>query len=129
MAAPIIYLDRSDIRPGRLDDARRAFDELSAFVDANEPHLLSYAVYLSEDGTRASVLHVHPDEASLRRQMGVIQPRLAPFAELLQLREIEVFGEIGPELAEELNAKLRLLGTDGLLVRHPHAGFLRPPGA
>lgn len=127
MPAPIIYLDRSDIRHGRLDEAKRAFDDLAAFVEANEPQLLSYAVYFSEDGARSSVLHVHGDEASLRRHMEVIQPRLARFAELLELREIEVFGEVGPELIEQLNAKLRLLGSEGLLVRHAQAGYLRSP--
>lgn len=45
MPAPIIYLDRAAIRPGRLDEARRAFVELAAFVEAHEPELISYAVY------------------------------------------------------------------------------------
>lgn len=127
MAAPIIYLDRSEIRSGRLEEAKRAFADLAEFVESNEPGLLTYAVYFSDDGARSSVLHVHRDEASLRRHMEVIGPRLAPFAELLELREIEVFGEISPELSERLTAKLRLLGTEGLLVRHASAGFLRAP--
>lgn len=129
MAAPIYYLDRSDVRPGRLEDLKRAFDDLATFVEDNEPQLLSYAVYFSDDGKQSSVLHVHRDEASLRRHMEMIQPRLAPFAELLELREIEVFGEIGPELTGQLNAKLRLLGTQGLVVRHGQAGFVRTPPA
>jgi len=125
MAAPVIYLDRSHVRPGRLDDLKRAFRDLTAFVEATEPGLLSYAVYFSDDGTRVSVLHVHRDEASLRRHMEVIQPRLPRFADLLELVEIEVFGKVGPELATQLQAKLRLLGKEGLQVRHAEAGFLR----
>ena len=125
MRAPVIYLDRAAIRPGRLDDLRRAFGELAAFVEAHEPALISYAVYFSEDGTRSSVMHVHRDEASLIRHKDVIQPLLPPFADLLRLTQIEVFGEIGLELRAQLEAKLRLLGDEALLFNRPHAGFLR----
>ena len=38
---PLIYLDRSEMREGREADLRRAFRDLSAFVEENEPWLLS----------------------------------------------------------------------------------------
>ncbi len=126
MATPIIYLDRSDVLPGRLDELRDAFRELAEVVERDEPQLLSYAAYFSEDGTQSSVLHAHRDKTSLLRHMQVIGPHLPPFAELLRLREIEVFGEIGPDLTRQLESKLALLGDEGLTVHRHGAGFLRP---
>jgi hypothetical protein len=43
---------------------------LARFVQANEPQLLAYRVYLNDDRTRMSVvLHINPDSASLARHM------------------------------------------------------------
>ncbi len=129
MAFPIIYLDHSDVRPGRLDELQVAFRELAEIVEREEPQLLTYAAYFDDDGTTSSVLHAHRDEASLRRHMQVIGPHLPPFAKLLRLREIEVYGEIGPDLTDQLEAKLALLGEEGLTVHRHAAGFLRPVAA
>ena len=65
MAQPIIYLDTSEVRPGRLEKLKAAMNDLAQFVQANEPQLLAYNVYFNDDGTRMSVLHINPDSASL----------------------------------------------------------------
>lgn len=122
---PIVYVDRSDVLPGRLDELRERFAELAAFVESAVPEVLSYAVHLSENGTRASIVHVHADEASLAHLMTAIRDRLPPFAELLQLRSIEVFGEVGESLRTQLRAKADLLGAESLTISGRYAGFLR----
>ena len=65
MPQPIIYVDTSEVRPGRLEELKLAMDDLAQFVRANEPQLLAYNVYFTEDGTHMSVVHVNPDSASL----------------------------------------------------------------
>lgn len=123
--APLIYVDRSMVREGREKELRSAFRDLTAFVEENEPWLAAYAVYFSPDERRTAVVSVHVDEDSLRRHMEVIQDRLAPFADLLELRSIEVFGEVSDELRATLRNKAELLGAGGISVEQAEAGFLR----
>jgi hypothetical protein len=49
MAEPIIYVDHSEIRDGQFEELKMAMIELAQFVKANEPQLLVYNVYFSED--------------------------------------------------------------------------------
>jgi len=38
MAQPIVYLDTSEVKPGRLEELKAAMADLARFVKANEPH-------------------------------------------------------------------------------------------
>lgn len=126
MPGPIVYVDRSEIREGRVEEVRTAVRELAAFVEANEPDIVSYAAYIDDDGQGMTVIHHHRDVASLERHMEVAGPRFAPFAPLLRLRSIDVYGDAGDALLAQLHAKARTLGGATVAV-HPHsAGFVRP---
>lgn len=50
MSEPIVYIDRSRIRSGKLQGLKRAIDDLVAFIDEREPQLVLYGFYLDEDG-------------------------------------------------------------------------------
>ena len=50
ISQPIVYLDTSEVRPGRLAELEVAMNDLERFVQANEPQLLAYQVYFSDDG-------------------------------------------------------------------------------
>lgn len=43
-AQPIVYVDTSEVRAGRLEELRAAMADLAEFVEANEPRLLAYNV-------------------------------------------------------------------------------------
>ena len=69
MSRPLVYVDTSEVRDGALEELRGAIDELVEFVEANEPQLIAYSVYLSDDGRQMTVVHVHTDSASLEYHM------------------------------------------------------------
>jgi hypothetical protein len=52
-----------------LSELEAALDDLVAFIDANEPRIVAYGAYISEDGTHLTVVHVHSDSASLEFHM------------------------------------------------------------
>jgi hypothetical protein len=52
MSDPIVYIDRSEIRTGKLDDAKMAIPHLVAFVKAHEPQLISYGISVVRQGPR-----------------------------------------------------------------------------
>ena len=41
MAQPIVHVDTSEVRPGRLEELKAAMDDSARFVQANEPQLLA----------------------------------------------------------------------------------------
>ncbi len=125
MGDSIAYLDTSDVRAGKLEELKVAMAELAAFVEQNEPRIISYCVCFSEDGSVMSVLHFHPDVASLELHMKVAGPKFLPVAPLIKLRTIEVFGRPTEDLVAQLQAKAQLLGAGSVIVRDIHAGFAR----
>lgn len=127
MPDPIVYIDRSEVREGRLEEVKTAVKELAGFVEANEPEILSHAVFVDEDGGHMNVIHVHRDSASLEFHMNVAGPLFAPFASLIQLLSIDVYGQPDDAVVEELHHKARILGGATVQVHPLYAGFLRLP--
>ena len=122
----IIYVDRSDVREGRLDELKTGIRALVAFVDAHQPQMATYAIYLDEDAHQMTVVSVHPDSASLERhiEVGALEfRRLSPY---LTLREIEVFGHLSAKAVDLVREKAAALGDGGRVTFHERfAGFDR----
>jgi quinol monooxygenase YgiN len=125
MSQPLVYIDTSEVREGALDELKGAIAELVAFIDVNEPQILAYSVYLSDDGSRMTVVHVHADSASLDYHMDVASPAFRRFADLLTLSSIRVYGAPSDKALRQLHEKARLLGCEDVTVHAPHAGFTR----
>lgn len=125
MSGPLVYIDTSDVREGALDELKTAIRELADFVEANEPRLIAYNAYLSDDGTEMTVIHVHPDSASLEHHMEVAGPLFGRFAELITLSSLRVYGEPSERVLARLHEKARLLGSGGVEVHPLQAGFSR----
>ena len=56
MSQPLVYIDCSEVREGALDQLRDAIRTLADFIEENEPQLISYTVYFSEDGRQMRVI-------------------------------------------------------------------------
>jgi hypothetical protein len=125
MSQPLVYIDCSEVREEALEQLRDAIRELADFIEENEPQLISYTVYFSEDGRQMTVMHVHADSASLDYHMDVAGPRFGRFADLLTLSSIHIYGEPSDMALGQLRDKVRLLGSGDVIVHPPHAGFNR----
>jgi hypothetical protein len=125
MAAPLVYIDTSDVRAGAAGDIKDAIDGLVAYIEENEPELLAYGVYLSDDGTRMTVVHVHTHSASLEYHLEVGGPAFKPFANLIDLSAIDVYGEPSSKAVEQLRAKAEMLGSGEVRIHPPAGGFER----
>jgi hypothetical protein len=121
----IVYVDHSDIRAGKLDELKRGMNELAAFVEANEPRTVAYNVYFNEEGTRMTVVHVHPNSASLEFHMRTAGPLFSGVASFITLMAIDIYGEPSSAAVEQLRRKAEALGTGEVRVHGRHAGFTR----
>ena len=127
MPQPIVYVDTSEVRPGRLEELKAAMDDLKTFVEANEPQLLAYHVYFSDNGTRMTVLHINPDSASLEFHMKVAGPKFHPIGAFINLLTIDVYGRPSNALVDQLRQKAEMLGSGTVRVHDLHTGFARLP--
>ena len=112
MSQLLVYVDTSDVREGELEELKGAIQELAEFIEDSEPQLIAYNVYISDDGTKMTVMHVHADAASLDYHMDVAGPRFARFASLLTLKSIYIYGEPSPKAVSQLREKVQLLGAE-----------------
>jgi hypothetical protein len=122
---PIVYIDTSTIREGKLEELEAAMKHLAAFVEANVPQLISYGFFLDQDSTQMTVVAVHPDSASLEFHMDVGAEEFRQFADLIDLSRIEVYGVVSDAALERLHRKARMLGGGTVAVHELHAGFAR----
>lgn len=125
MPQPIVYVDTSALRPGKLEDLEAAMRHLAAFVEANVPQLMSYGFFLDENRTHMTVVAVHPDSASLEFHMDVGGAEFRKFADLIDLLTIEVYGAISDDVLARLRHKARMLGEGTVAVHEFYAGFAR----
>ena len=122
---PIIYIDHSEIRTGKLEEVKTGIKELAEFVKNNEPRIISYEAYLNEGSNSLSVIHIHPDPASLEFHGKVAGPAFARFVNLVRLLTIDVYGQPSEFAREQLQKKAELLGNASLSVHRLQTGFTR----
>jgi hypothetical protein len=125
MTEPIIYIDTSTIREGKIDAVRSAAEGLAGFVEANNPHVLSYRFFIDEEAGRMNVVAVHPDAETLEFHMDVGDAEFRKFADLLDLESITVFGDVNEAVLQRLDRKAEMLGRGTVSVHSSHAGFSR----
>jgi quinol monooxygenase YgiN len=125
MSDGIVYVDTSDVREGALEELQAGMKELVDFVEANEPRIISYNVYFNEEGTRMTVMHVHPDAESVEYHLEVAGPIFRRFVELVTLTSTHIYGRPSERVLKQADEKVRLLGRGVVDVQALHAGFTR----
>jgi len=125
MSSPILVVDSSEIREGKLDEVKAAVEDLVAFVEANEAEPLAYGIYFDEAGTPMTVAQIHPRSASLERHLTVAGPVFRRLADLLTLARVDIYGSPSDAALEQMRSKAQLLGNAPVVVHELHSGFSR----
>ena len=125
MSEPILYVDTSIVSDGKLAELKERIRELAEFVEKNETRVISYGIFLNEDGSRMKVVQAHPDSESLEFHMQIGAPVFAKFKDLLRLASIEIYGTPSPHLRQQLFDKAKMLGNATVTVHALEAGFAR----
>jgi quinol monooxygenase YgiN len=121
---PLIYVDRSIVRPGKVRELRAAVRDLAALVEATEALIGAFVMALDAEETTMTVIHLHRDPASLDRHLEVAGPAFGRFAELINLQTIDIYGSPSAAALERLHGKAKLLGGS-VTVHRLEAGFAR----
>lgn len=125
MPEPILYIDVSDIRPGKLESVKGLMSDLVAFAGANEPQLIAYDFFLDETGNTMTCVALHPDSASMELHMDVGWEKFRAFTDHIDQRSIDVYGAASESVMARLHRKIEMLGMGRVTRHHLHAGFRR----
>jgi hypothetical protein len=112
----IVYIDRSEIRDGSVEELKAGVRRLVEFIDAREPQLISYGFYIDEEAATMTVVAVHPDSASLELHLDVGGGEFRKLAHLLTLTAIECYGRPSERALEQLREKAAMLGEGGTVI-------------
>ena len=63
MDAPFVFITTHRIEEETCERFHQLSRELTAYVEANEPEMLAYYAFLSDDGSEISLMQVHRDAA------------------------------------------------------------------
>lgn len=89
----LIFVHR--IREGKREGLEAYLHDMGQFVEANEPRILHYGAYLSDDGAEATNLQIHPDEDSMLAHMQVARDKIGDAFQFLEGTErIEIYGAL-----------------------------------
>jgi quinol monooxygenase YgiN len=104
MTAPFIVVFTYTIKPGTLDEARKRLAELVDFVETNEPRMIGFHCYLDEEGTKLTIVQVHPDSASMEFHMQINAKHFATAFDYLDQQVSEqYYGPMSEALVAELS--------------------------
>ena len=103
MSVPFIYVGTMSVKAGRLEALRKQLVELVDFVETNEPRVIAFHAYLDEQESKLTMVHVHPDSASMEFHMQLNAKHFATaFDNLEAVVSEQYYGKISESLAAEL---------------------------
>jgi len=121
----IMCIDTSEILDGKVEEVEAAIAPMASFVEANEPDVIMYEVFLDASRTLMTVVQIHPDPASMEAHLDAARPVFAPFVGLVRLATIDLYGEPSARLLEQLRQKAAMLGNARIIVHRFEGGIAR----
>jgi hypothetical protein len=91
-------------------------------IEANEPRLIHFALYINEGGTEVSVVQVHPDADSMAFHVQVAGEHFAQAYEFLDTtKSVQIYAMPSDTLLEQMK-QVPLPGIP-MIVKSEFAGF------
>jgi hypothetical protein len=105
MPGPFIFVATNKIREGKLNGERQRAPGWIDFIQSNEPRLIAFHEYLSEDGTEVEYVQVHPDTDSFENHMRLLMglPERSYTETLEGTTNIRIYGTPSKAILEMLN--------------------------
>lgn len=124
MSGPLIFISHSKVKPGKLEAYQAHSKEATELVESEEPRMIAFNFYASEDETDVSTVQVHPDSESLDIHLKLFAERLRDrVSEALDTYEINVYGRPNDAVLEFLG---QMPGVRVRVQPMHEGGFLRP---
>lgn len=123
MSGPFILMSKVRVKPGKAAAYAAWCTDMFADVEEQEPRLLAFNQWASEDHSSSVVIQVHPDAESFEYHLKLFGERVKETFEHTELEAIEIYGAPTPFVEQFVSH-----GIEGVSVTiHPlhQCGFTR----
>jgi hypothetical protein len=93
MSAPFIVKAISRIHPGKAAAYRPVAEEFCRLAEENEPRLLAFHIYTSDDATSEVVVQIHPDAESMQHHLAVMGEKVRETFAYTDFQSLEIYGQ------------------------------------
>lgn len=128
MTQPFIWIGVHKVKDGKAAELKRMLRDFPDFIEENEPRLLGFNFYSSEDDTRVAVVQIHPDANSFEFHMKVAGEHIAQSYDYIEATESTwIFGAPSPTILEMVDGFRQAAGQEDTLnlLTTPVSGFIR----
>jgi hypothetical protein len=124
MSEPIIFIAHQKIKPGKVEEYKKIYHEVGVWMEANKPQTAAHVAYVSEDGTKASVVHIFRDVEAMEIHMQNLGDVGARAFTLMEIIGFDVYG-IPSKMVMDAMLKMVGLGAKVNLKPQPAGGYIR----
>ena len=115
----IISMAEFLIKPGELDNFKALVKQMVEATQANEPDILTYEFFISEDGMRCQIVEQYANSAAVMTHLGHFGPTFGErFMALAEPKGAKVCGNLSDEVRE-------IMSSFGATLFAPVGGFTR----
>jgi hypothetical protein len=122
----LIFVDTFRIRTGRDTEFRHLATEICAAVAHEEPRVIGYSLYVTDDGSHGTGIMIHPNDESVQAHGKIMRRYSARIMELTQLVRQEIFGPLPSARVDQIRRSVAQLGDIEVQTHDRLAGFIRP---
>jgi hypothetical protein len=104
MPGPFIFVATNKVREGRLEREKQRVPAWIDFIQSNEPRLIAFHEYLSDDGNEVEYVQVHPDTDSFENHMRLVERSGRSYTQTLEgTTSIRIYGTPSKAILEMLS--------------------------
>jgi hypothetical protein len=122
---PIVFTSHFRVKPGKAGDYRQLQHEIADQMQADKPRTLAFLPYLSEDGSRLTIVHVFGDAESMDLHFQGSDERSKAAYEFLQPDGWEICGGPSREVIDSMRQAATAAQVTLQLRPEYVAGFVR----
>jgi quinol monooxygenase YgiN len=126
MSGPFVVISKSRIKPGKAGEYAAMSARMLQDVEENEPRLLAFNQYESEDGTLSVVIQVHPDAESFEYHLKLFGEQVQAMLGHIDVEGVEIYGPPSPFVEQFVTHGLADLPVTVLPLHR--SGFTRLKG-
>ena len=127
MTEPFIFIGTHALKEDKLEHFKQYSEDFCNLIEANEPRLIHFALYINDEGTEVTVVQIHPDADSMAFHMQVAAEHFVrAYDEFLDAtKSIQIYGTPSDTLLEQM----KQVSSSGVpvIVKSGMAGFNRLP--
>lgn len=125
MSRPIVFISHLTVREGAAEGLRRLWAEVSADLERTKGRTLVFAGYLSDDGSRLTIVHLFADAAALVAHVQGAAERTAAVTDLATPAGWEIYGPAPAGFVAEMRAAAAAAKVPLSLAPGAMDGFIR----